>query len=156
MRRGLARLTNLSWTTSRWVSDAWGRSRILSPQAAAGMVCALVGTMSSAVSVSFPVNEARNGAHSQQSDGEPGQDRGASAYCPGCEHSRDRVLHRLTDVNSVLVGMVQAKALSGSARRETPKSASRGFALATGAHQWGESGSDHLRRRSRADRLRLG
>src|SRR5215467_8125374 len=101
----------------RWVPDAWGRSRILSPQAAAGMVCALVGTMSSAVSVSFPVSEARKGAHSQQSDREPSQNRGASAYGPAFQHFRECVLHRLTDVNSVLVGMVQAKALFRSARR---------------------------------------
>src|SRR5262249_10647447 len=120
------------------------------------MVCALVGTMSSAVSVAFPVSEARKGAHSQQSDREPGQDRGPSAYCPVFEHSRECVLHRLTDANSVLVGMVQAKALFRSARRETPKSASRSFALATGVHQWGGSGSDDLRIGPRTELLGLG
>jgi hypothetical protein len=129
----LARLTNLSWMT-RCVADAWGRSRTLSPQAAAGMVCAVVDTMSSAVSVSFPVSEPRRGEHSQEGDGEPGQECGASAYCPVFVHSRECVLHRLTDVHSVLVGIVQAKAPFGSARRETPKSVSRGFALATGVH----------------------
>src|SRR5215472_4688591 len=120
------------------------------------MVCAVVGTMCSAVSVSFPVSEPWKRGHSQEDDGEPGQECGASAYCPVFEHSRECVLHRLTDVNSVLVGIVQARAPFGSARRETPKSASRGLAHATRVHQWGGSGADHLRKRSRADRPRLG
>ena len=73
----MARLTDPAWMTSRYVADAWrSRPGTLSPQSAtASMVRAVVGTMSSAVSVSFSVSSTRKGGHSQESNREPRQER---------------------------------------------------------------------------------